>query len=161
MTCWPAVPNTEEPGRLHTARAAPGRDAGGQGAGDRHVKTVEVEQFLRSVATGLKEVLAGQTMPMVLVGVEHLVAAYREVNTYPNVIAAAVEHNSDQLSSDEPHKKAWPLIEKRLHSDRERVIDRFKELNRTGLVSTDLASVAEAAAAGRVVTLFVEAEPWC
>ena len=98
---------------------------------------------------------------MVLVGVEHLVAAYREVNTYPNVIAAAVEHNSDQLSSDEPHKKAWPLIEKRLHSDRERVIDRFKELNGTGLVSSDLATVVEAAAAGRVETLFVKADPWC
>ena len=147
--------------------AAGGRGGGGSaifyghGAGDQHVKTVEVEQFLRNVSTGLKEVLAGQTVPMVLVGLDHLVAAYREVNTYPNVIDAAVEHNSDQLSTEELHKKAWPLIETRLRSDRERVIDRFKELNGTGLVSSDLATVAEAAAAGRVETLFVKADPWC
>lgn len=133
----------------------------GHGAGDRHLKAVEVEQFLRNVSTGLKEVLAGQVAPMVLVGLDSLVAAYRKVNTYPNVIDEAVEHNSDQLSSEELHKMAWPLIERRLRADRERVIDRFKELNGTGLVSSDLATVAEAAAAGRVETLFVKADPWC
>lgn len=147
--------------------AAGGRGGGGSavfyghGAGDQHVKGVEVEQFLRNVSTGLKEVLAGQTVPLVLAGLDHLVAAYRAVNAYPNVIEAAVEHNSDQLSTEELHRKAWPLIEARLRSDRERVIDRFKELNGTGLVSSDLAIVAEAAAAGRVETLFVKADPWC
>lgn len=133
----------------------------GHGAGDRHVKTLEVEQFLREVSNGLKEVLAGQTVPMVLVGLDHLVAAYREVNTYPNVIEAAVEHNPDRLSIEELHKKAWPLIEERLRAERSRVIDRFHALQGTGRVSGDLATVVEAAAAGRVETLFVKADPWC
>ncbi len=159
----PKEPRSDTMARL----AAAGRGGGGSavfyghGAGDRHLKAVEVEQFLRNVSTGLQEVLAGQAAPMVLVGLESLVAAYREVNTYPNVIDEAVEHNSDQLSSEELHKMAWPLIERRLRADRERVIDRFKELNGTGLVSSDLATVAEAAAAGRVETLFVKADPWC
>lgn len=133
----------------------------GHGAGDQHVKAVEVEQFLRSVATGLKEILADQTVPMVLVGLDPLIAAYREVNTYSHVLAETVEHNPDQLSSEELHKMAWPLIERRLRAQRATVIDRFQELNGTGLVSSDLATVVEAAAAGRVETLFVKADPWC
>lgn len=143
-----------------------GRGAGsavfyGHGAGDQHVKAVEVEQFLRNVSNGLKEVLVGQTLPMVLVGLEHLVAAYREVNNYPNVIEEAVDRNPDQLSTEEVHKLAWPLIESRLRADRAKVIDRFRELNGTGRVSSDLATIVEAAAEGRVETLFVKADPWC
>ena len=133
----------------------------GHGAGDRHVKTIEVEQFLRDVSNGLKEVLAGQNVPRVLVGLDHLVSAYREVNTYANAVEGAVKHNPDKLSIEELHKMAWPLIEQRLRADRARVIDRFHELQGTGRVSGDLASVAEAAAAGRVETLFVKAHPWC
>ncbi|WP_343318709.1 hypothetical protein AAFM46_15495 [Arthrobacter sp. TMP15] len=133
----------------------------GHGAGDRHVKDIEVQQFLRSVSTGLKDILAGQTIPMVLVGLEHLVTAYREVNTYSNVIDEAIEHNPDQLSKDELHKMAWPLIESRLRAERARVIGRFQELNGTGRVSGDLRTILEAATAGRVETLFVKADPWC
>ncbi len=146
--------------------AKAGRGAGaavfyGHGAGDQHLKTLEVEQFLRNVSNGLKEVLSGQTVPMVLVGLDHLVSAYREVNNYPNVIDGSVDRNPDQLSAEELHKLAWPLIESRLRADRAKVIDRFKELNGTGRVSSDLATIVQAAAEGRVETLFVKADPWC
>ena len=133
----------------------------GHGAGDRHLKAIEVEQFLRSVSTGLKDVLAGQSVPMVLVGLDHLVAAYREVNSYQHVVEEAIAHNPDQLSTEELHKLAWPLIERRLRADRTRVIARFQELNGTGLVSSDLSTILEAATTGRVETLFVKTDPWC
>lgn len=133
----------------------------GHGAGDQHVKTIEIDRFLRNVATGLRDVLVGQTVPMVLVGLDQLISAYREVNAYQNVIDEAVEHNPDQLSAEELHKMAWPLVESRLRADRARVIDRFQELHGTGRVSSDLATVVEAAEAGRVETLFVKADPWC
>lgn len=133
----------------------------GHGAGDRHLKAIEVEQFLRSVSTGLKDVLAGQSVPMVLVGLDHLVAAYREVNSYQHVVEEAIAHNPDQLSTEELHTLAWPLIERRLRADRTRVIARFQELNGTGLVSSDLSTILEAATTGRVETLFVKTDPWC
>ena len=133
----------------------------GHGAGDRHLKAIEVEQFLRSVSTGLKDILAGQSVPMVLVGLDHLVAAYREVNSYQHVVEEAIAHNPDQLSTEELHKLAWPLIERRLRADRTRVIARFQELNGTGLVSSDLSTILEAATTGRVETLFVKTDPWC
>lgn len=98
---------------------------------------------------------------MVLVGLEQMVAAYREVNSYGHVIADAVNHNPDQLSIEELHQLAWPVIEQRLRAERAQIVERFHELGGTGLVSSDLPTVAEAAAEGRVETVFVKTDPWC
>lgn len=133
----------------------------GHGAGDQHLKRDEVARFMRAVSTGLRETLAGQSSPMVLIGPEHLVAAYRAVNSYDRLVEDAVIHNPDQLSTDELHRMAWPVIEQRLRDERARVIERFHDLQGTGRVSSDLHSVAEAAADGRVETMFVKADPWC
>ncbi len=133
----------------------------GHGAGDHHLKNDEVVRFLRAVSTGLHDVLAGQSALMVLVGLEQLVAAYREVNSYGHVLDESVDHNPDQLSSAEVHKLAWPVIERQLRAQREVVIEQFHQLNGTGRVSSDLHTVSEAAGEGRVETLFVKADPWC
>ncbi len=151
------------------AMARPAADAGrggaavfyGHGAGDQHLKNDEIVRFLRTVSTGLRDVLAGQTAPMVLVGLDQLVSAYRDVNSYGHVVEQAVDHNPDQLSVDELHQLAWPVVEHQLRERRGAVIDRFNELNGTGRVSSDLSTVSQAAHEGRVETLFVKADPWC
>jgi hypothetical protein len=154
--------------RSHTmARPAGAAERGGpaiffgHGAGDQHVKQEEMMRFLRAVSTGLHEVLNGRNEPLVLVGVERLVAAYREVNTYGHTLRDAVIHSADEISADDLHRMAWPLVEERLRHERTQVIERFHELHGTGLASSDAETVAEAAAEGRVETLFVRADPWC
>ncbi|OFE17064.1 hypothetical protein BA895_17975 [Humibacillus sp. DSM 29435] len=157
----------QEPRSDTMARPAAGAGRGGpavfygHGAGDRHLKKDEVVRFLRQVSTGLRDVLAGETAPMVLLGLEPLVASYREVNRYDHLLDEAVVHSSDQLSIKQLHEMAWPLVERRLRDDRALEIERFRSLHGTGRVSSDLKDVAEAAAEGRVETLFVKADPWC
>ncbi len=133
----------------------------GHGAGDRHLKKDEVVRFLRAVAGGLHDVLAAETAPMVLVGLDQLVGPYREVNTYHHVLDEAVEHNPDQLEPVQLHDLAWPLVEQRLRAERGREIDRFHALVGAGRASGILPDVVEAAAQGRVETLFVRTDPWC
>jgi hypothetical protein len=133
----------------------------GHGGADRHLKREDVTQFLQHVASGLRDVLAGQTAPLVLVGLDHLVAAYRAVNSYGHVLDEAVIHNADQLSTEQLHERAWPVVEQRLRDERARTIERFRALHGTGRVSSELRTVADAAAQGRVETLFVKADPWC
>ena len=133
----------------------------GHGAGDGHLKREEVMRFLREVSTELRDALSAQTSPMVLAGLEHLVSTYRDVNRYPYLVEDAVDRNPDQLTPEELHELAWPLIEQRLRAERSRVIDRFHELHGTGRVSADLQTIGRAAAEGRVDTLFVQADPWC
>lgn len=132
----------------------------GHGAGDDHRKQNEVQRFLRVVSTGLRDVLSGQTSPLVLVGLEALVSAYRDVNDYPYVVPEAVLRSSDDLSAAELHALAWPLVEQRLRQERAQVMEVFRQRHGTGTVSTDPATVLEAAEQGRVETLFVKADPW-
>lgn len=96
-----------------------------------------------------------------LFGLEPLVVTYREVNGYEHLLDEAVVHSSDQLSIEQLHEMAWPLVERRLRDARGQVIERFHSLQGTNRVSSDLATVAEAADDGRVETLFVQADPWC
>ena len=156
----------QEPRSNTMARPADGAGRGGPAvfyghSGDRDLKKDEVLRFFREVALGLRDVLAGEGAPMVLFGLEPLVGTYREVNTYGHVLDEAVVMDPDQLGVKQLHEMAWPLVEKRLRDERGQLIERFHELTGTGRASSDLPVVAEAAAQGRVETLFVRADPWC
>lgn len=132
----------------------------GHGGGDDHLKQDELNRFLRTVASGIRQLLGGQTSPLVLVGLENLVVGFRENNDYPYLMDEVVERNADDLSDEELHQLAWPVVEKRLQERRADVFERFKELDGTGKVSSDLQLVTQAAVEGRVETLFVRADPW-
>lgn len=159
----PAESRSETMARPASAAAGLGGRAVfyGHGAGEEHADPDEVGRFLRRVSSGLDELLAAQASPLVLVGLERLVAEFREVSSYPHLVDDAVHHQPDDLSAEELHRMAWPLVEARLRVERSRAADRFHALNGTGRASSDLAEVAEAAAHGRVETLFVRADPWC
>lgn len=120
---WPAPPpapvGEARPCSTGTARALENEEAGGG-------------EFVLEVSNGLRELLSAQTAPMVLVGLEHLVAAHREVNSYEHLLADAVDHNADGLSSEELHRMAWPIVEQRLRDERNQVMERFHALHGTG-----------------------------
>jgi hypothetical protein len=59
------------------------------------------------------------------------------------------------------HALAWPLVERRLHADKQRAAERFEELHGTGLGSSDPAKLAEAAHHGRIDTLLLTTSPSC
>lgn len=158
------VSKPEDPRTDAVARPVAGRGGPavfyGHGGTEENLKEEGVVRFLRQVSGGLDDVLRGQTSPMVLVGLEQLQGAYRQLNSYPHLMSDAVDHNADDLSNEELHRHAWPLVEKRLQGRREEVFEKFKEFHGTGQVSSDLATVSTAATEGRVETLFVRADPW-
>ena len=133
----------------------------GQGAADDDVEKDEVRRFLRQVADGLREYLADQDLPMVLVGLDQMLSLYPEVNQYPNIVEDAVRTNPDQLSAEELHAAAWPLVETMLTREREEAVERFAQLHGTGRATTDPTKIEDAARHGRVDTLFLATDPWC
>lgn len=149
-----------------TVPASSGGSAGqavfhGHGAGDDHFKKEEVHWFLRQVADGLRAHLRDQDAPMVLAGLEQLMSAYREVNTYSHVLDDEVRSNPDDLSAEELHAAAWPVIERTLARRCGTEIDRFGQLHGTGRASSDPTKIMEAAQEGRVETLFLVGAPSC
>ncbi|MEQ7126661.1 hypothetical protein ABN034_19280 [Actinopolymorpha sp. B11F2] len=133
----------------------------GHGAADKDVKKDDVRYFLHRVAEGMHHVVGGRDLPMVLVGLDYLVAIYREVNTYPHVTEQAVRENSDQYSAPQLHAIAWPIVAEIREQETERAAARISDLLGTGLAANDVQVVAAAAREGRVETLLLAGRPSC
>ncbi|MEP7159637.1 MAG: hypothetical protein ABI746_00895 [Dermatophilaceae bacterium] len=133
----------------------------GHGAARENLTQEDVHRFLRQVADGLGQVLAGERAPMVLVGLDALVGAFRTVNGYPHVLDDAVLRNPDDLTAEQLHTLARPIVDERIRAELAEVVDQFHALNGTGRASANPDLVSTAAEQGRVQTLFVTARPSC
>jgi hypothetical protein len=139
------------------ASAGGGRRAAmfhGQGAGHDDVRELVVKYF-RGIDKALRPLLMPERAPLVLAMVGHLMPAYREANTYPQLVEGGVAGSPDRLSGRELHDRAWPLVEPIFTRSQEAAARRFAELRQNGRALDDLKAVVPAAVGGRVETLFV------
>jgi hypothetical protein len=150
----------ETPGRSRPmARPLPA--SGGSNAvfyghgGGREQEKEDLRQFLHRAADGLNEYLASRRLPLVLAGLPEVLAVYRDANEYPHVVPEAVEKNPDGLSVEDLHALAWQIVDRRREQRTVGALERFAAQHGTGLASTDIDVIAQAAAEGRVATLFV------
>lgn len=159
-----------EPGepRSHTmARPLSGAGRGGPavfygyGAREASDRKDEVQRFLHQVGEGVRDYLGNQDLPLVLVGLAEVLAMYRESNGYPHVVADMVEQNPDELSAEELHDAAWPIIARGLEEKSHLALAQMADLDGTGRASTNPEVIREAAAQGRVATLFLPAHAGC
>jgi len=132
----------------------------GHGGDVRSEPGHETRQLLQQVDSGLKPYLDGEMLPLVLIGSPELMAEYRKVTTYGNVLATDVSLNPDELTNDELHDAAWPVLRATLDGGAQADLERFASLHGTGLATIDPTEVAEASGAGRVEALMMAAGPW-
>ena len=133
----------------------------GHGTADDEFKHNQVRSFLRQVADGLRDYLTGQDLPLVLVGLDRMVSAYRDLDGYAHVIDEAVLRNPDELSAEDLHTLAWPLAQRNVAGERVAAVAQFEQLHGTGRAVNNPTKIEEAARDGRVDTLFLATEPWC
>jgi hypothetical protein len=126
----------------------------GQGGGEDDVK-LEIRKFFNLLDKGIGSMIVARHAPLVLAGVEFLFPLYRQVSDYPHLLEGGVPGNPDELSPEQLHERAWPVVEPVFTKDQEEAIDRFRQLAGTGQASTQLDEVVRAADDGRVDTLFV------
>jgi hypothetical protein len=126
----------------------------GQGGGEDDAKA-EIHKFFNLLDNGVSDLLADKDAPLVLAGVEYLLPIYREVTDHGRVVEGGVAGNPDNLSADELHEKAWPLVEPVFSRAQEAATERFHDLLGTGQASKDFDDVVISAHDGRVETLFV------
>jgi hypothetical protein len=146
-----------------TTFASPGSSAGvGRGIGLFHGhagENVDKDELLR-FSTVLERAVTDHigpdsTAPLLLLGVGYQLAAYRAVNTYRSIAPQQVEGATDELAMSDIHAKARDAL-KPLFSLA--VEDDVAELQgkRAELVATDPVQIVNAAATGRVKTLFFD-----
>jgi len=83
---------------------------------------------------------------------------FREVSQNPNLVAEGITIHPDAVSIDELRARAWKILEPPYQEQLAALGGEFNEAHSKGLGSDDLQQVSEAAAAGRVATLLIEAD---
>ncbi len=127
----------------------------GQGRG-KDFKKEEVAKHLREVDRSLAEVLRGNEAPLVVAGVDHIIALYREIASYNPLFKKHISGNPDDLHMQELHQQAWPLLEDYFMKHRHDMLKQYAFLASKGRTTSILADIVFAADEGRIDTLFVE-----
>ncbi|GIV77725.1 MAG: hypothetical protein KatS3mg050_2119 [Litorilinea sp.] len=152
-----------EPQTQYHSADAPGAAGGGQiifhghGGGEEDRK-VHLARYLQGIDRALAEVLQKEQAPLVLAGVDYLLGIYREVNTYDHLLEEAILGNPDDLSAQELHQRAWPLVEPVFRAPRQEAAERYKALAGTGKTANDIQEIVPAAYQGRIDVLFLTRE---
>lgn len=149
-----------------TGGAAPQKGAAmwhGHG-GEKDSSKVQRGRFMRSLAKGIIDLIqeGGESEPLILLGVDYLLADLRMFLDYPNVAPDQVQGATDELSGSEVHAAAMKAIAPYLSAFSQRDVDEYHAQVGSGLASSDPATIATAAAGGRVKTLLMDdgEGPW-
>ena len=77
---------------------------------------------------------------------------------FDGVVTGIAASNPDELSEQDIHTKAWPLVESILDAPRREALDRMVALRGTKRVTEDISTILNAAYDGRIETLFLNLE---
>jgi len=134
----------------------------GHGVSGENKKKERIERFLQKVEQGVYRLIGNQTVPLLLGGVEYLLAVYHEVNNYSHLLSEAIVGNPEAKSLQELHEEARKTVEPVILQQRERLASQYHALREIGEASESLAQIIPAAHQGRVKGLFVakDREVW-
>jgi hypothetical protein len=125
-----------------------GHDAGDE-AKDR------ILRWFHMIDDALPDLLTGGQSPLVLAGVEYLFPLYKEANSYPHLLDEGIPGNPEELTPEELHAQAWPLVQPTFMRAREKAAAQYRQLVGTGQTTADVKEAVLAAHHGRVDILFV------
>jgi hypothetical protein len=114
-------------------------------------------RYFHCVDEGLRDLVGGEEVPLVLAGVDYLLPIYKEANTYPHLVDEGIEGNPEELSAKELHQQAWAIVRPLFLAAQKEAGTRYRQLAGAGSeqASNDLKEVVPAAYHGRVEVLFV------
>jgi hypothetical protein len=126
----------------------------GHGMGEE-INKERVTRFFQHVDRAIVPLLDNGSLPLVLAGVDHYIPIYKSISHYKNIVDGFVEGSVERTSAEDIHPLAWRAVEDVLAIPRNRKIEQFQNSLGTGLTSIELPEILEAAAEGRVDSLFI------
>lgn len=120
---------------------------------------LDAERYFRAVDIAVMEEHSKVSeLPLLLVALGENQGVFRRVSRNPWLMKDGIDANPDALPPDELRARAWKIVEPHYLSRLNGFVDRFQERRGKGLGTDDAEQAAEAAVAGRVEVLLVEAE---
>ncbi|MDQ3877558.1 MAG: hypothetical protein M3290_04310 [Actinomycetota bacterium] len=129
----------------------------GHGESGEGQKT-QIRRWFTTLDAGLQKVLRAENAPLIVASVEYIYGLWREVTKYGDLLDERIDGNVELLNAESLHEEALPIIERRTRDAIAGLRDRFGAGVPRDLASDDLHDVLNAAADGRVDTLFVRGD---
>lgn len=127
--------------------------------GKKDEADIDAERFFRAVDRAVLEHSSRPSgLPLILAALPEHHHLFRRVSQNPLLMTEGLMINPDALTVDELRQRAWQVVEPQYQARLAALADEFMAAKSKGLGSDDLAQVAQAAAAGRVSTLLIEAD---
>lgn len=127
--------------------------------GKKEEADIDAERFFRAVDRAVLEHSSRPSgLPLILTALPEHHHLFRRVSQNPLLMAEGLMINPDALTVDELRQRAWKVVEPQYQARLAALADEFRAAKSKGLGSDDLTQVAQAAAAGRVSTLLIEAD---
>jgi hypothetical protein len=140
--------------------AGPGTTPMRHGHGGRSDEVdLDTERFFRAVDRAVTEHHSRVSgLPLILAALAEHHPVFRQVSHNPRLVAEGITINPAAVPLDELRRRAWQVFEPAHHARLEALGEDFRQALAGRRAGERLAAVAEAAAAGRVRTLLVEAD---
>ncbi len=115
----------------------------------------ELSRYFHMIDKGIHEFLHDDDAPLLLSGVDYLLAMYRETNSYPHLVEASMSGNPDELTLSQIHHRGQELLKPHFRAELDQDVASLQDLIGTAEASADLHEIIRAAYEGRVRVLFV------
>jgi Bacterial archaeo-eukaryotic release factor family 7 len=125
------------------------------GMGMEENRKLALEEWLRSLARSVEASLGSKSGPLVLAGVDYVVAEYRKHDRYPQTLGEAVTGSTERMSHKELEEAGRQKLEKPIKQRFESLLERFQSGLNQGRSASGLEACLCAANAGQVDHLLV------
>jgi hypothetical protein len=122
---------------------------------DRDHPENHLGRFYREIDRDVNALLKDGHPPLVVVGVEHEVARFHRLTTYPGCVEPGIRGLPGHLGQNEMYQQSLELVRSVTAGPVRRALERFDKQIGTGHASTDLQEIVHAASTGRVEHLFL------
>jgi hypothetical protein len=141
-------------------RSSHGQVAMRHGHGTRRDEVeIDADRFFRVIDRGILEHHSRPSgLPLILAGLAENHSTFHQISHNPYLMADGIRMNPQALSADQLRAEAWQIAEPLSLQRLGRLVEEYESARSRKLGSDDLSQVAQAAAAGRVGTLLVEAD---
>ncbi len=122
---------------------------------DRDHPDNKLGHFFREIDRDVNALLKDGYPPLVVVGVEHEVALFHRLTTYPACVEPGIHGLPERLDVDEMYRRSLELVRSVTTGSTRHALEKFDKLVGTGHASADVQEIVRAASAGRVEHLFL------
>jgi hypothetical protein len=120
---------------------------------------IDAERFFRAVDRAVLEHHSRPSgLPLILAALPEHHDLFRRISRNPFLISEGLMINPDALPIDKLRERVWQVVEPQYQARLAELSDEFEQARSKGLGNDDLTQVAQAATAGRVATLLIEAD---